>query len=263
MKKFVFTKLLVAACCIIGIGALYAPPSYAVTAYNGTISDNFDGATLNTRLWKPFQNPQTQWVQQGGELRLTLGQGAGSQEGAGVKSKFSLKGDFEMTVDYRLITWPPANGVRLGFEGPGFSADDYTEFMIKRVSHGSNEGSMSGKEAFLAAFKEGADWFATEISWPIDYIVQGEQGSLKLTRVGSVLTGSCSKNDAPWSDPWLVIRSHDYSTPTGLPEWVAVTLWANGTPSTTVEIAFDNFQVSYDQVKFISDPSPLTLLLLD
>jgi hypothetical protein len=254
MKKYAVTKLLVAACCLIGICSLYPSLSYA--AYNGTIIDNFDGATLNTRLWKPFQNPQTQWVQQGGELRLAIGQGAGSQDGAGVKSKFSLKGDFEMTVDYRLIIWPPANGVRLGFEGPGFSADDYTEFMVKRCSRGADEPPTHEEEYYMAAFKEDSTWWRNDVE---TVNTTDEHGSLKLTRVGSLLTGSFSKNGGPWQE----IYSHDYSTPTGLPEWVAVTLWANGTPTTNVEIAFDNFQVFYDQVKFISDPSPMNLLLLE
>jgi hypothetical protein len=254
MKKYAVTKLLVAACCLIGIGSLYPSLSYAV--YNGTITDNFDGTAINTRLWGPFQNPQTQWVQQGGELRLTLGQVAGPQEGAGVNSKFRLKGDFEMTVDYRLITWPPANGVRLGFEGPGFSADDHTEFMIKRISRGADEPLNPTQEVYMAAFKEAMTWWGEDVE---TVRITDEHGSLKLTRAGNRMTGSFSKND----DPWEVIFSHNYSTPTGLPEWVAVTLWANGKPTTNVEIAFDNFQVSYDQVKFISNPSPMTLLLLE
>jgi len=104
----------------------------------------------------------------------------------------------------------------------------------------------------MAAFKEDSTW------WGNDMETTDDHGTLKLTRVGSVLTGYFSKDGGPWQ----VIDSHDYSTPTGLPEWVAVTLWANGTPSTNVEIAFDNFQVTYDQVKFISDLSPTNLLLL-
>ena len=77
---------------------------------------------LNTRLWRISQDDQTQCVQQGGELKITIGAGGGGNVSR-VESKFYLKGDFEMTVDYRLITWPAANGGRLGFEGPGYSGD--------------------------------------------------------------------------------------------------------------------------------------------
>lgn len=249
MKKYAVTKLLVAACCLIGICSLYPSLSYAV--YNGTITDNFDGASLNTRLWAPFQNPQTQWVQQGGELKIKIG--AGSEKGAGLNSKFRFKGDFEMRVDYRLITWPPANDVRLGFEGLGFAPDDYAEVMIKRISRNPNEPPNPGKEVYSSAFKENLTW------WGNDVETEDDHGTLKLTRAGSVLTGHFSKDGGPWQ----LIGSHDYSTPTGLPEWAAVTLWANGRPTTDVEIAFNNFQVSYDQVRFVSDLSPMTLLLLD
>lgn len=248
MKNNAFTKLLVAAFLTIGVCTLLVSLAHA-----GTITDNFDGASLNTHLWRPFQNPQTQWVQKGGELKIKIGAGASSEEGAGLNSRFRLKGDFEMTVDYRLILWPPANGVRLGFEGPGFSADDYTEFMIKRISRGADEQPNPTKEVYAADFKENLTWSGKDVETTDDH------GTLKLTRAGSVLTGYFSKDGGPWT----LIRYHDYSTPTGLPEWVAVTLWATGTPTTNVEIAFDNFQVSYNQVEFISDLSPLTLLLLD
>ena len=49
----------------------------------------------------------------------------------------------------------------------------------------------------------------------------------------------------------------------GLPEWFPIALSDCGRPFTNVEIAFEKFQVSYDQVKFLSDLTPLTLLLLD
>ena len=62
MKKYAVTKLLVAACCLIGIGSLYPSLSYAV--YNGTITDNFDGTAINTRLWRPH-NENSQHTQMG------------------------------------------------------------------------------------------------------------------------------------------------------------------------------------------------------
>jgi hypothetical protein len=247
MKETAFPRLLVATLGIIAVCS-FSPP-LAVVGYAGSIVDNFDGASLNTSLWKPFNSPQTQWVQQGGELRIKIG--AGSNEGAGLNSKFRLQGDFEMTVDYRLITWPPDNGVRLGFEGPGFSASDYVEFMVKRVSFGPDE-PQNPKENYLAMFKEGTQWYGG------NWTTADDHGSLKLTRVGSVLTGYFLFNGG-----WIPIGSHDYATPPGLPGWFAVTLWANGTPSADVEIAFDNFRVSYTTVAFSSGLAPLSLLLLE
>jgi hypothetical protein len=251
MRKSAFTKLLAAALCIMGIGALYPPPSYA--AYNGTITDHFDGPALNTHLWRLYANPLTQVVQQGGELRIT--KNAGGEACVQVEPKFRLKGDFEATLDYRLISWPAANGGRLGFEGPGFSGEDYTMCMVKRISHGADEEPYPGEEVFSAAFKEGTEWSANEL---ITENTANEYGSLQLVRAGNQMVGYCSKNGGAWQK--ITFRAY---APGGLPEWYAVTLSFCGQPYTNVEIAFTNFQVSYDQVRFLSDPSPLLLLLLE
>jgi hypothetical protein len=113
MKSTDSTKLLAVTCLLIGICILSSSPAYA--AWAGNIVDTFDGASINTRLWTPFEeSTQTHLAQQGGELRITI-DGGSIGNGAGVSSKFFLKGNFIMTVDYRLITWPNENGVRLGF----------------------------------------------------------------------------------------------------------------------------------------------------
>jgi hypothetical protein len=242
MKKIAVAKLLVVTWLLIGVCTVHSSPSYA--AWAGNIVDTFDGASINTRLWTPFQYSAHQRVtQQGGELRIQ--NDPGSNDGAGLISKFFWKGDFEMRVDYHLITWPPANGVRLGFE-------DLT-FMLKRVSYGPDE-QIDSKENYLSTFKEGSTY-----SW-YNVPTTDDHGTLKLTRTGSVLTGYFSKDGGPWQ----IIGSHDYSTAPELDQWVGVTLVASGAPTTSyVEIAFDNFQVSYDQVRFNSDLSPLNLLFLE
>lgn len=90
-------------------------------------------------------------------------------------------------------------------------------------------------------------------------------GKLKLTRVGAVLTGYFF-NQA--TNAYQPIASHDYSV-SGFEEWVEITLWAIGPPNSPtigqdVEIAFDNFQVTYDQIKFVSFPlGAVDLLLLN
>lgn len=255
MQRYALSKLLVVTFCIIGICSLYPPPSYA--AYNGTITDNFDGATINTRLWRPHnENSQhTRITHQGGELNIQI-DGA-SEAYAGLRSKFFLKGDFEMTMDYRLINWPDANGVRLGFEGPGSLAPNGS-VMVKRVSFSTNEPSPdpNKRDNYFALFSE------DELVWYGKIVpTTDDHGSLKLTRVGSVLTGYFKQGDA-----WQPIGSHSYSAP-GPGEWIQIMLVADSSQyqptSGPVQIAFSHFQVSYEQVKFISDPSPLTLLLLE
>jgi hypothetical protein len=260
MKKSDVTKLL-AVTWLICVCILHTSLSHA-----GTITDNFAGASINTGLWTPFNDFQQQRVfQQDGELRIQIdGASAGGSFGAGLQSKFNLKGDFVMTVDYRLITWPNANGVRLGFEGPGTSPDDTAGVMVKRRSPGIAEPTPG--EQYSADFKDGNTRYG--------FIIPDTamNGSLKLTRVGSVLTGYFA--DQP--NVWQQIGSHNYSAP-GLPEWAGITLWANSKTAEQlpdgswfnkfagqdVEIAFDNFQVTYDQIRYTSVPGPSLLLLLD
>jgi hypothetical protein len=262
MRKNDLTNTVVVLLVVFGFGSLYATFSEA-----GTISDNFYSAIVNTRLWQPFHDSQNQRMfQQGGELRIQIdGASTGDEFGAGVRGKFLLKGNFEMTVDYRLITWPQANGVGLGFEGPGTSPDDPAEVMIKRSSWGVAE-PQNGQEGYSASFKDGSVWYGFMNFDTAMY------GSLKLTRVGSVLTGYFADQQGVWQQ----IGSHDYSNP-GLPEWAGITLWANSKTGQEfpvgwvkvfagldVEIAFDNFQVIYDQIRYLSAvAAPLSLLMLD
>jgi hypothetical protein len=248
MQKYAFTKLLVAACCIIGICSLYASLSYA--AYNGTITDNFNGASINYRLWQPYNYDQHQrWVQKDGELRIQIdGASVGETFGAGVNSNFLLKGNFEIMVDYRLITWPSANGISVGFNNDNHFTVTSGEFVIRRISIGPNEN-------YKAAFDNGYDFQVFLV--PTADI----SGRLKWTRVGLVMTGYFFNKQI---NDWQIIGSHDYFA-TGIDEWVGFSLNARGNNFTgqDVEIAFDNFQVTYDQIRYTSNPAPISLLLLD
>ena len=243
MKKPYLVKLLSFAVLIVFICPLYTSPCAA-----GTISDNFSGAAINKRLWQPFEESlQTHLSQQGGELRIQI-DGGSVDHGAGINSKFRLKGNFDATVDYRLISWPPANGVRLGFEG----GPNDRGFMVKRVSYRPDEPP-NPKENYFAYFNNGSQWSGNNVP------TADSQGSLRLTRVGSVLTGYFKQNGV-----WQQIASFDYS-PSGYIEWVDIALWAIGDPPVgqNVEIAFSNFQATYDQIKYISPvPGNLISLLL-
>jgi hypothetical protein len=253
MKHHNFTNFLVVALLIIGLGPLYPARSIA-----GTITDNFNGAAINHRLWQPYNHDQHQrWLLQDGELKIQIdGASTGPEEfGAGVNSKFLMKGNFEVTVDYRLIKWPNANGVSIGFNNDKHFVAG--EFVIRRISIPLNQ-SPDFKENYKAAFDDGS------MPFPIFYVPTTDtNGSLKWARVGSVMTGYFFN---PQINNWQIIGSNDYSA-TGLDEWVGFSLNARGiTPwfaGKDVEIAFDNFQVKYDQIKYLSAAAAGTMLLLD
>lgn len=251
MGKYGLTKLLVAATLIICLGSIYPARSRA-----GTITDNFNGAAINHRLWQPYNHDQHQrWLLQDGELKIQIdGASVGEEFGAGVNSNFLMKGNFEVMVDYRLITWPPANGISIGFNNDNRLTSG--EFVIRRISLGPSDPT-NPKENYKAAFDDGSMPFPFFLVPTTD-----SSGRLKWTRVGSVMTGYFFN---PQINNWQIIGSNDYSA-TGLDEWLGFSLNArnNSFAGYDVEIAFDNFRATYDQIKYIASvPALLDLLFLN
>jgi hypothetical protein len=235
-------KLPVMAFLAIYLGLLAVGVSHA-----GTITDNFSGATINTRLWRPFAENQHQRVtQQGGELLIQIDQNS-SGMGA-VEAKFLLKGDFDVTVDYRLVTQPTNNGVRLGIEG-NVASGPVQDFEARRFSLRPDDPYPNAKDFYHGGFNY------VDV---VDVVTSDGQGSLRVTRVGSVLACYYKHNGV-----WTQIHSS-----TGSADWARIMLGAasgdgNTPPVQNIQVAFSNFQVIYEQVKYLSDPSPVTMLLLD
>src|SRR5262245_38258580 len=80
------------------------------------MNDNFDTNVLNTSRWQLLVPPPTSTVavaDTNQRLEVTMGPGAG---GGGILSTCSVAGDFDVQVDYQLLSWPANNkhSVRLG-----------------------------------------------------------------------------------------------------------------------------------------------------
>src|SRR2546428_2358687 len=82
-----------------------------------TMDDNFDDNSLDPSRWSELGVPpgfSGTVIEANQRLEISLGPGAG---GAGIASRCSLTGDFDVQVDYALLSWPPAGtnvyGVRL------------------------------------------------------------------------------------------------------------------------------------------------------
>jgi hypothetical protein len=235
-------KLPAMAFLAIYLGLLAVGVSHA-----GTITDNFSGATINTRLWRPFTENQHQKVtQQGGELVIQIDQNSSGM--GGVEAKFLLKGDFDVTVDYRLVTQPTNNGVRLGIEG-NVASGPVENFDARRISLRPDDPYPNAKDFYLGSFN-----YADVRDIP----TTDGQGSLRVTRVGSVF--ACYyKLDGVWTQ----IHSK-----TGSGDWTSIMLGAasggiNTPPVQNIQVAFSNFQVIYEEVKGLSFSSPVMMLLLD
>lgn len=86
-----------------------------------------------------------------------------------------LSGDFEITAHYTLVTWPGSSGVWIGI-----GAGDYA---VTRVSRRNGV----------------ADNYATWIAGTITQLATADMtGSLRLTRVGSTITGYYSDAAGAW-----------------------------------------------------------------
>src|SRR2546426_4261425 len=107
--------------------------------------------------------------------------------GSGLSSQCAVKGDFDAQVNFRLVNWTFANGVRVGLTstpGPFFTGDFSTvpPFAAERISFGSPTVDFPGlpREAYLTHFLDGV----LGVTPTSDF-----SGSLRLTRSGGSETG--------------------------------------------------------------------------
>jgi hypothetical protein len=261
MKKSDLSKLL-AVTWLICLCTLYPSLSHA-----GTISDNFDGAAINTRLWQPRSSGPDQWVrQEGGRLKIGLNAAStGSFFMAALFSNFQLKGDFEIVVDYSFIKWPDSNGVRMGLSYFGESG---AHGMIMRIS--PDKDATTNPQGYNSTNFIDGSYNNVSMSPTI-----ATSGRFKLTRVGSVMAGYYFQDNA-----WVLRGSHDYSVTDALPDWLVINLsaWSHTAlqqpdgkvvypfAGKDVEVTFDNLQITYDKIEYFSFPvsvSSTLLLLLD
>jgi hypothetical protein len=240
---------------------------YPFISQAGTIIDDFDGASINNQLWSIYHTDEHQrGVQQGGVLKIQIdGVSEGIGFGAVLSSRFSLKGNFEIVVDYNLTNWPYANGVEASIS---FSVKDNfwtANGKMSRQSLAADE-SFTPKEIYHTVFWDGA-----LVSGGIGFIpTTDSSGRMKLTRVGQVITGYFFNQ---LNNGWQICGSCDYSA-IGPDDWIIIGLGAHSKTSILtpegqlihpfagldVEIAFDNLQITYDQIRY-SGYVPLFLLL--
>lgn len=261
MKKSDLSKLL-AVTWLICVCTLYTSLSHA-----GTLVDNFDGASINKRLWEQWNTDQNQrCLQENGVLKIQIGGAStGSIFGAGVYSNFQLKGDFEIVVDYSFIKWPDSNGVRTGLR---YNGQPTAHGMIMRISPDKN-ATINPQGYYSTNFIDGS---YNNVSMSP---TTATSGRFKLTRVGSVMTGYYFQDNN-----WVYRGSYDYSVTDALPEWIGIdfSAWSHTAlqqpdgkyvypfAGKDVEVTIDNLQITYDKIEYFSSPVPIPgilLLLLD
>jgi hypothetical protein len=151
--------------------------------------EDFGDNHIDPLLWTTSvygTGPQIAEVNQ--ELELAIpGESSGVDFGAKLTSNFLFRGDFDVQVDFRLLTWPFGNGVRtaLGIDW-GFLYPPGVE----RISFGQFDYPGEPRESYL-----------TDLDGNVCGITATSDGmgSLRLVRVGNTQTGYYN------SGGWVVI----------------------------------------------------------
>lgn len=178
--------------------------------------DDFDDDATNTSVWDPLisaYGPQVQEANQRLEISMSsdshLANG-GDSFSAGYLSNRRLRGDFDIQVDYQLLTWPSLNGVRTGLnlvtaEGAWLS--------VQRTTLGGGEVPGSPHDIYVADFGGLGSGAAT---------TSDTSGMLRMNRTSSTLTAYYFGSGG-WTQLWsntvstgdmrfcLSAWSHDYA----------------------------------------------------
>lgn len=171
-KMRLFKKISVLSLVIMLFGFwLGNQPVHAQVLY-----DDFNDNTINSSLWTDVHGGSGPTIDEINQ-RLEITHPAASSGDtffAQYTSICQLRGDFDIQVDYQLLTWPSANGVRIGLNIAGVGATE-------RVSFGTSaDFPGQPREVYLTHYADGVQGITAT-----DHLV----GKLRVVRSGNTLTG--------------------------------------------------------------------------
>lgn len=164
---------------------------------------------------------------------------SGGDFGFILRSTWLLRGDFDVQVDFRLLTWPYRNGIRMamGIYGSGL----YAYPGVERISFGQND-YMEGWEVYLTDFADGVHGITQT-----DHMT----GTLRLVRTGALQTGYYSS-----AGQWVPI--HTGPAPTGDVSFKVSAFSAYQFTHQNVLAAWDNIVVNSGQILDLPVPTQST-----
>ena len=155
LKKIGLAGVLVLASCF-----LVAAPSQAINIY-----DNFNDNSLDTNIWPEVfiegVGPSLSETNQ--RLEITIpstatpdsnGLGAMTAPAPFSNDMAQQPLDFDVQVDFNLLTWPAGNGIGVGMQ----LFDDFGECHISRASYGPSEQGGGAREVYIMYFS-GTDFY--------------------------------------------------------------------------------------------------------
>ena len=222
MRNRTDLRALLVSLALLAVLLILAPLSGV--AASQLIYDDFDDNQIDASLWSAYQGdpgPTVSENNQSVEIAYPS-QLEGELFGAGYVSVCQLTGDFDIQVDYRLLTWPSANGVRVALVTDTGS--------VERTSFGNfPDFPDEPREVYLTNFNDEVSGITetTDISGKLRQVRSGNtlsgyylvEGNWALIHTAEGTTNDTSFGLASWS--------HDYAF--------------SGQP---VNVAFDNVIVN-------------------
>lgn len=202
------------------------------------LTDEFTDNYANPGLWNSFATGGTSIAEVNQRVEVNIpAASAGDTFAAGYLSSFQLRGDFDIQIDYALLTWPSASGVRTGLEV-------LCGGVLISVQRG-NRGS--AQEEYYIDYGSGPRGTVT---------TSDTTGGMRLVRSGATLSGYYRHTGA-----WVNLYSNSVNTSdvrVELAGWSHDYLFGDK----RAVVAFDNFAVNQGQViAAVPEPSSFFVLL--
>ncbi len=221
-------------------GILYAIGSSPVIlpAY-----DDFDDNVCNSTLWEIIEYGGPYVNETGQQLEITIPSDSSADTFyAGIAGRYALRGDFDIQVDYRLLTWPPDSGVRAGL----WIERSPTTFTIERVMYSSWDYFTPG------------DHYTTNFEGSILLSATNDtEGKLRLVRTGTAIEGYCFDES---SADWVLLQSVPESALSTRDVTFRIRAWGHDYSfgDELVQVAFDNVVINKGELVPFSPPTGVT-----
>jgi len=210
---------LVIACAIAALTLFGRSPAGAAAP---VFVDTFDDNRTNGGLWITDRGGTGPVIQEvNGRVEVSFpANSAGSEFHGQYVSRFGIRGDYDVSVDYELLNWPSENGVRLGIGG--FAN-------VHRVSLGATEPPSVSRDAYTLISEATPSFVRTPAI--------GASGSLRLVRSGSTATAYYMDSRL---NGWVALGSLPVDSREAQ---VSLVAWSHDAvfADQPVKVAFDNF----------------------
>jgi hypothetical protein len=204
--------------------------SGASSQSTSVFEDNFDDNVIDSSFWEVEEAGGPYLVETNQRLEMYVpSNSSGSLFKAYDRSKFLLHSDFDIQVDYTLLTWPPNSGVMIGV------GIDYIG--VERASRSHSE-------------LDSGEVYSTDYYGDITYLSTSDTtGKLRLVRRGSMMTGYYW-NGGTWIQMASGSVPSDDST-------LTLGIWGNDYTfsDSYTKIAFDNFRVNSGEIIYLTSSS--------